>query len=348
MAIRAHFYKHTLNFNFDAGTSRGVLRKKDSYYLRLWDTDAPELFGLGEAGPLAGLSPDFGIVAEEKLRRICEEINRGNWEEENLDAFPSVAFALETAFADLRNGGVRKIFDNDFYRKRSPIPINGLIWMGQKGFMKEQIVEKIKAGFTTIKLKIGAIDFAEELHLLRFIRTEFAAENLVLRVDANGAFSSAEALEKLKRLSEYGLHSIEQPIAVHQEETLAALCEKTPVPIALDEELIPNYGRKEALLSLVRPQYIILKPGLMGGMGGSRGWIEAAEKFGSGWWITSALESNIGLNAICQFTAEFDNPLPQGLGTGKLYTNNIGSPLEIYQGSIYYDSSRPWDLSYFS
>lgn len=324
------------------------MRKKDSYYIKLWDSDAPDVFGLGEAGPLYGLSPDFGVVAEEKLRTIADAINRGEWMGEDLAAFPSVNFALETAFSDLRNGGIQKVFENDFYTEHTPVTINGLIWMGEKDFMRKQIIEKIGAGFTTIKLKIGAIDFEEELGLLKFIRTEFATENLVLRVDANGAFTPAEATEKLKRLSEYHLHSIEQPIAVNQEEALAALCEDTPVPIALDEELIGNGHRKEALLEAVKPQYIILKPGLMGGFSGSREWIHAAERRGAGWWITSALESNVGLNAICQFTAEFDNLLPQGLGTGKLYTNNFPSPLEIQQGKIFYDPAGCWDLSYFS
>lgn len=363
MALQAHFYKHTLNFSFDAGTSRGVLRKKDSYYIKVWNSEAPEVFGLGEAGPLSGLSPDFGAMAEEKLKHICKTINRGEWSTEafpgwvpsslakgnieDLHAFPSVQFALETAFRDLENGGIRKIFFNDFFLRHTPIPINGLIWMGEKAFMKKQIVEKIGTGFTTIKLKIGAIDFEEELGLLKFIRSEFAGENLVLRVDANGAFAPSDAAEKLKRLSEYHLHSIEQPIAVNQEDTLADLCENTPVPIALDEELICNFHRKEALLAAVKPQYIILKPSLMGGISGCREWIQAAERSGIGWWITSALESNVGLNAICQFTAEFDNPLPQGLGTGQLYTNNFASPLDIHRGKIFYDPAGGWDLSYF-
>lgn len=349
MALRAHFYKHTLNFSFDAGTSRGVLRKKDSYYIKVWNSGAPEIFGLGEAGPLSGLSPDFGTVAEDKLKSICDLINHGEeWNTGDLNTFPSVQFALETAFCDLENGGVRKIFANDFFLHHSPIPINGLIWMGKKEFMKQQIIEKIGAGFTTLKLKIGAIDFEEELALLKFIRTEFASEKLVLRVDANGAFSPSDAEEKLRRLSEYDLHSIEQPIAVHQEEILAALCENTPVPVALDEELIANFHRKDGLLAMVKPQYIILKPSLMGGMDGCREWISAAEEYGTGWWITSALESNIGLNAIGQFTAEFDNPLPQGLGTGRLYTNNFASPLVVDQGKITYDPEVAWDLSFFS
>ncbi len=346
--LRAHFYKHTLNFSFDAGTSRGVLRKKDSCYLKVWNADTPDVFGLGEAGPLEGLSPDFGNLAEEKLREIVNAINQGTWEEEDLSAFPSVQFALETAFSDLENGGIRKISSNEFFTNHTPIPINGLIWMGEKEFMKQQIIEKIGAGFNTIKLKIGALDFKDELALLHYIRTEFREEKLTLRVDANGAFSVSEAPEKLRRLSEFDLHSIEQPLAAGQEEALAALCENTPVPIALDEELIPNFHRKYALLSVINPQYIILKPSLMGGIKGCREWVTAAEKQGTGWWITSALESNIGLNAICQFTAEFNNPLPQGLGTGQLYTNNFASPLYIERGKILYASNSDWDLSYFS
>jgi O-succinylbenzoate synthase len=344
MALKAHFYKHTLNFNFDAGTSRGVLKKKDSYFIKLTDAD---ICGYGEAGPLSGLSPDFGEKAESKLKEICEQINRGkfNLKTAQLSEFPSVLFALETAFRDLENGGKREIFSNSFYSNEQRIPINGLIWMGKPDFMKEQIIEKINAGYTTIKLKIGAIDFNEELSLLKFIRTEFKNDNLTLRVDANGAFSPEKAFEKLNRLSEYNLHSIEQPIAVNQEEVLAKLCEVTPVPIVLDEELIGNSLRKRELLNSVKPQYIILKPSLMGGISGSNEWIQEAENINIKWWITSALESNIGLNAICQFTAEFDNSLPQGLGTGKLYTNNFDSPLEISNGEIFYNQEKEWKLS---
>lgn len=343
MSLKAHFYKHTLNFNFDAGTSRGVLKKKDSYFIKLSDGD---LFGIGEAGPLSGLSPDFGEKVESKLKEICEQINRGDFllEEALLSQFPSVLFALETAFRDLKNGGKREIFSNAFYTDDQRIPINGLIWMGKPDFMKEQIIEKINAGYTTIKLKIGAIDFSEELSLLKFIRTEFKNDNLTLRVDANGAFSPENALEKLKQLSEYNLHSIEQPIAINQEEILAELCDVTPVPIVLDEELIGNSTRKRELLNTIRPQYIILKPSLMGGISGSQEWIKEAENLNIKWWITSALESNIGLNSICQFTAEFDNNLPQGLGTGKLYSNNFDSPLEISNGEIYYNHEKQWNL----
>jgi O-succinylbenzoate synthase len=344
MALKAHFYKHTLNFSFDAGTSRGVLKKKDSYFIRIQDGDA---YGIGEAGPLFGLSPDYGAVAELKMKEICGQINQNTFEFSLADfqAYPSVLFALETAFLDLKNGGNRQIFKNSFFEHEEGISINGLIWMGQPDFMKEQIIEKVKEGYTTIKLKIGAIVWEEELDLLKFIRREFKSEELTLRVDANGAFTTETALEKLKRLSEFNLHSIEQPIATGQEEIMAELCSITPVPIALDEELIKNTHRKAALLNTIKPQYIILKPSLMGGLHGSRGWIKEAENLNIDWWITSALESNIGLNAICQFTAEFENPLPQGLGTGKLYTNNLASPLEIREGSIYYNGEKKWDLA---
>ncbi len=345
MALQAHFYKHTLNFRFDAGTSRGVLKNKDSLYIKIWDSDAPEIFGLGEAGPLQGLSVDFGKIAEDKLKEVCEVINRtGVLYEGDLTLFPSVKFALDTANSDLKNGGVMKIHNNSFYSDQKSIAINGLVWMGTKDFMKKQIIEKIEAGFDTVKLKIGAIDFAEELSLLRFVRQEFANENLSVRVDANGAFSFDTALEKLSRLSEYNIHSIEQPIAAGKYNEMALLCEMSPVPIALDEELIPVVNGKREVLTTIKPKYIILKPSLIDN---SPQWIEIAESLGIGWWITSALESNIGLNAVCQLTAQYSNPLPQGLGTGQLYTNNFDSPLTIENGEIRYQHSKKWSLDFF-
>lgn len=348
MALKAEFYKHTLNFNFDAGTSRGVLKNKDSYFIKIYDSQLPEIFGLGEAGPLYGLSPDFGIKAESILKQVVEDINRGHfkWHLEDYKAFPSIVFALETAHQDLLHGGKRQIFDNDFYAQNIEIPINGLVWMGTREFMKSQILKKIKQNFKTIKLKIGAINFDEELSLLKYIRSEFHEENITLRVDANGAFSSENALEKLKQLSDFDLHSIEQPIAQGQEDEMAKLCEISPVKIALDEELINNYNRKEELLRIIKPAFIILKPSLIGGFTGSREWINIADSLGIQWWVTSALESNVGLNAICQFTANYMNSLPQGLGTGKLYSNNFNSPLQIENGYIKYGSDE-WKLSYF-
>jgi O-succinylbenzoate synthase len=343
MKLSAAFCKHTLNFSFDAGTSRGVLRKKDSYFLQLYDAEHPEIVGLGEAGPLFGLSPEFGDAAEQKMKEVVKAINAGE-PLPSLENHSSILFALETARYDLLQGGKRILFPSNFTSGNEAISINGLIWMGQKEFMKEQIIRKIEAGFQTIKMKIGAIDFETEMELLRFIRKEFSEKDLTLRVDANGAFSPDEALPKLEVLSTLRIHSIEQPIKAGQEEVLAQLCESTPLPIALDEELIPNTHRKEELLRAIKPQFIILKPTLMGGIQGSREWIQTAERLGINWWITSALESNIGLNAIAQFTAELGNPLPQGLGTGTLYTNNIPSPLFIEKGKLAYDPKGNWDL----
>jgi O-succinylbenzoate synthase len=343
MKLSAAFCKHTLNFSFDAGTSRGVLRKKDSYFLHLFDADHPETVGIGEAGPLFGLSPEFGDAAEQKMGEVVKAINAGE-PLPSLENYSSILFALETARYDLIQGGKRILFPSKFTSGEEAISINGLIWMGQKEFMKEQIIRKIEAGFQTIKMKIGAIDFETEMELLRFIRREFSERDLTLRVDANGAFSPDEALLKLEELSTLRIHSIEQPIKAGQEEQLAKLCEETPLPIALDEELIPNFHRKEELLGAIKPQFIILKPTLMGGLQGSRDWIQTAERLGIDWWITSALESNVGLNAIAQFTAELGNPLPQGLGTGTLYTNNIPSPLFIEKGKLAYDPTGEWDL----
>jgi len=348
MALKAQYYKHTLNFRFEAGTSRGVLKKKDSYFLKLFDETQPEIFGLGEAGPLEGLSLDFGTLAENKLKELVNAINSATEDlKSNLNVYSSVLFALETALLDLENGGKHQIFNNSFFNDSDKIKINGLVWMGNKDFMKSQIIEKLESGYDTIKLKIGAIDFDEEIELLKFIRKQFSSEEICLRVDANGAFSSQDALEKLNILSEFEIHSIEQPIKADQWNEMADLCQKTPIPIALDEELIPNSENKEKLLRHIQPQFIILKPSLMGGFAGSSDWISTAQSLGINWWMTSALESNVGLNAICQFVREFENPLPQGLGTGKLYDNNFQSPLTIASGKIFYKKNQEWDLSFF-
>ena len=352
MALKAQYYKHTLNFRFDAGTSRGVLKNKDSYFIKIYDENNPDTFGLGEAGPLEGLSLDFGFLAENRLKDIVNDLNSGDYKNFDdlkleLHDFSSVKFALEMAISDLKNGGKRQIFDNSFFNDQRSIKINGLVWMGEKDFMKKQIVDKLESGFDTIKLKIGAIDFETEMELLQFIRKQFSVQVISIRVDANGAFSPDNALEKLNILSDLNIHSIEQPIKINQWEQMAVLCEKSPIPIALDEELIPHYAQKEELLTTIHPQYIILKPSLMGGMEGAKEWVDAAQNLGINWWLTSALESNIGLNAICQFAAEHNNFLPQGLGTGQLYHNNFDSPLEIQKGEIYYNQNKGWNLDFF-
>lgn len=351
MPIRAQYCKHTLNFKFDAGTSRGVLKKKDSYFLKLYEEGDERTFGIGEAGPLYGLSSDFGEVAYQKMGELVAEINKRNlisseFEDilHSLGNYPSVYFALETALCDLRKGGKRQLFENGFYPGSRELSINGLIWMGEKEFMAAQIRQKLQEGYDTIKMKIGAIDFQTEIDLLKSIRAQFNKEEITLRVDANGAFHPSEALKKLEILAKLDIHSIEQPIRQGQPALMRDLCLQSPVPVALDEELIGT-EEKETLLDSIKPQFLILKPTLLGGFEGTSAWIRLAEKHGIGWWITSALESNIGLNAICQFTAQYDNLLPQGLGTGQLYTNNIESPLSIESGKIRYNQGEIWDLS---
>ncbi len=346
--LQVSYKKHVFHFQRPAGTSRGVLNHRTSYHLVVWDPEHPEVKGIGECSTIKGLSPDPWDSYEKILGEIAERPDPIEvWIEEGLKDFPSIRFGLETALADLKSGGQRVLFPSDFTAGRNGIPINGLIWMGTKEFMQQQIREKIEAGFRCIKLKIGAIDFETELELLRSIREQFSEKELELRVDANGAFSPEDALEKLKRLSELGLHSIEQPIRQRQWDEMARLCESTPVPIALDEDLIGLKTRAgiRTMLHHIRPQFLILKPSLLGGFNLSRIFIEEAEFNNTGWWVTSALEGNIGLNAIAQWTAVLKNPMPQGLGTGQLFTNNIPSPLSVAHAKLNFDPAGKWDLT---
>ena len=327
-----------LHFKQPAGTSRGSYTTRDVWYLHLTSDKYPDRVGIGECAPLPKLSCDDMQGYESVLAHICNEVTeQGGFSVESLRDYPSILFGLETAFRHLERGCF-ELWDTPFSRGEVGIPINGLIWMGDYKKMLEQIEAKMAVGFRCIKLKIGAINFEEELALLRFIRSHFSAKEVGLRVDANGAFAPADAMEKLKRLAELDLHSIEQPIRAGQWEDMARLTAETPLPIALDEELIginiPE--RKQCLLDSVHPQYIILKPSLHGGMAGGNEWIREAEKRNIGWWITSALESNIGLNAIAHWCATFNNPLPQGLGTGALFTNNVDMPLEVRKDSLWY------------
>jgi L-alanine-DL-glutamate epimerase-like enolase superfamily enzyme len=256
------------------------------------------------------------------------------------------------AFLSLKSENPFVLFPSKFTSGEQSIVINGLVWMGDEAFMKHQIEEKIAAGFTCIKLKIGAIDFEKELALLRFIRQNFDEKSMEIRVDANGAFTEDEALDKINQITGFKLHSIEQPIQKNHTDTMSVLCKMTNLPIALDEELIGVFSLddKEALLQKIQPQYIILKPSFIGGFRGTLEWISLAEKLNIGWWITSALESNIGLNAIAQFTFLQHNLMPQGLGTGSLYTNNFDCPLQVSQGQLWYRNELDWkiDLDHFN
>lgn len=324
------------------------MKIKETYFLIL-KTD--ETFGVGECGLLRGLSIDDRPDFEEKLQWVCDNIFLGEEKlYEALQKFPSIQFGLETAFKSFRSENSFVLFPSEFTCGEKAIPINGLVWMGEKAFMKEQISAKLKQGFGCIKMKIGAIDFKTELELLKSIRKEFSASEVELRVDANGAFLPKEALEKLNVLSDLDIHSIEQPIKQGQWQEMGRLCEETPLPIALDEELIGIFSedKKTKLMDTIKPQYIILKPSLIGGFHGSDSWIALAENSKAGWWITSALESNIGLNAISQYTFTKNSKLPQGLGTGSLYTNNIESPLEVSNGALHYNPNTNWNLSQIS
>ena len=343
--ITASYKKYILNFKNPSGTSRGILKTKETYFLILNSEGKP---GIGECGMFRGLSVDDRPDFEAKLQWVCENINLG------LDAllqqtleFPSIQLGLETAFLSLENQNSFELFPSQFTQGKDSIPINGLIWMGTEAFMKQQIKEKIAAGFTCIKMKIGAIDFQTEINLLKSIRKEFTSKDIELRVDANGAFSTSEALGKLKILSDFDLHSIEQPIKQGQIENMATLCSITPLPIALDEELIGIFSadKKRDFLQAIQPQYIILKPSLVGGFIGSDSWIDTAEKNNIGWWVTSALESNIGLNAIAQYTYTKKSSLPQGLGTGGLFTNNFDCPLQVNNGTLQYNKKMDWNFN---
>lgn len=353
--IKSKYVPYTLKFRFEAGTSRGILKTKKTYIIRLTSITSPEIDGFGEAGPLVGLSVDDREDFEEQLERILPQIEGFSipfQQEEILNLvekavpahLPSIRFGVETALLDLLNKGNKRILANDFYDMESPIPINGLVWMGDKDFMFKQIREKIEQGFDCIKLKIGAIDFEQECSLLAYVRKQFGKGKISLRVDANGAFSPAEALGKLNQLAGFHIHSIEQPIQQGNWEEMADLCRNSPIPIALDEELIGigDPTIKQQLLDQIRPQYIILKPTLVGGMAACKEWVRLAETRNVGWWITSALESNVGLNAIAQLTSSFDPTIPQGLGTGQLYHNNFESPLTIDRGKLYYKKEKEW------
>ncbi len=340
--MTAIYNQYILNFKRPSGTSRGVLTTKETWFLEIRDGNRT---GIGECGILRSLSVDDRPDYEKKLKWVCENINLGAEELwKALKEYPSIQFGVEMAFRSLEAENKFELFSSAFTMGKAAIPINGLIWMGEKAFMKEQISEKIKAGFNCIKMKIGAINFETEISLLKYIRSEFPSKEIELRVDANGAFTPEEAPEKLMRLSELDLHSIEQPIKQGQWAAMTDLCKKTPLPIALDEELIGvfDFEEKEKLLKTINPQYLIFKPSLIGGFRGTQEWIDLAEKYSINWWVTSALESNVGLSAIAQWTYTKNTKIPQGLGTGSLYTNNFESPLEVKDGKIQYNPDISW------
>ncbi|RTY95003.1 o-succinylbenzoate synthase [Flavobacterium sp. GT3R68] len=344
--MKATYHKYILDFKNPSGTSRGIMTQKETWFIVL-ESDGKK--GIGECGLLRTLSIDDRPDYEEKLQWVCNNIHLGEksiWEA--MIEFPSIQFGIEMAFRSLMSETPFLLFPSDFTKGLKSILINGLVWMGDEGFMKQQIGEKIAQGFHCVKLKIGAIDFDKELQLLAYIRQNFTPEQVEIRVDANGSFDSKTALDKLHQLAEYNLHSIEQPLQKNKTDRMSELCKCTPIPIALDEELIGVFSLEEKvqLLQKIRPQYIILKPSFIGGFRGTLEWISVAEKYQIGWWITSALESNIGLNAIAQWTYLQQNSMPQGLGTGGLYTNNFDCPLEVLEGQLWYNMNKNWVFNF--
>jgi o-succinylbenzoate synthase len=327
------------------------MKDKTSWFIKLWDERHPAVFGIGECGPLPGLSIDFIPEYEEKVAHLLDAFNAANFKTTDDSRIfssipvdlPSVMFGMETALLDLKNGGKRIVFENDFQKGRK-IPINGLIWMGDMDFMMGQISIKVGEGFRCIKLKVGGLDFDRECDVLDYIRKRYFRENVMIRLDANGAFKLDDALYKLEQLTRFNIHSIEQPLKPGLP-AMEELCRKSPIPVALDEELIGKHTTDEKidLLERLKPKFIVLKPMLHGGIRGCEDWIRVAGKRNIGWWITSSLESSVGLNAIAQFTANYQNDLHQGLGTGKIYDNNFESPLEVKEGFIYLNPKRKWD-----
>lgn len=343
--LTARFKKHTLIFKQASGTSRGVLRTKDSWFIFISLQNSPDCQGIGECSLIPGLSPDNIGLFENELKTLCENINEySHWIGSRGTLFPAIRFGLETALFDLAEGGKCLFGETDFTKGISGISTNGLVWMGDAAFMKRQIKQKLDAGFSCIKMKVGAIDFNEELAIIQSVRKDYSPNQLEIRLDANGAFTEKQALEKVKRLSELGIHSIEQPLKPKNPCTLARICRESPIPIALDEELIGVPEEKQLLLlAQIKPAYIVLKPSLLGGIAVAKKWIHHAEANNIGWWITSALESNIGLNAIAQWTFKTANSSIQGLGTGLLFSNNIGSPLETRNGKLFYNPALKWE-----
>ncbi len=342
--MKAAYAPYRLIFKAPAGTSRGILLHKDTYFLKVWDESNPEVYGLGECALFKGLSREDTPLYESKLREMCQNIALGI--STDLSEFSSLQFGLETALCDLSNGGRRVVVDTPFVYGETTIPINGLVWMGSFDEMSARIEEKLSAGFSTIKLKIGAIDFESELELIRQLRGRFSSETLTIRVDANGGFSPEEALPKLNRLAAYGIHSCEQPIKPNQWAEMRKICAESPIHIALDEELIGITDPMQMFMLLreIVPQYLIIKPSLMGGFAGAQEWLKMAKMTNTGAWFTSALESNVGLNAIAQVVAKFNPLIPQGLGTGALYTNNIESPLYQKADYLAYNPEGKWVL----
>lgn len=346
--MRIEFAPYLLNFKEPGGTSRGVLTEKPTFFIKFYDEHEPEKFGIGEAAVFPGLSPEADGYYVLKLTEVLANVAIGR--ETDLSRHSSIQFGLEQAILDYSNGCRGIYFPGQFTAGTKTIEINGLVWMGDFDTMMQRISSKIREGFKCIKLKIGAIDWDKELLMIKTIRKKYNENDLMIRVDANGGFSPLDCERKLEELADLGVHSIEQPIKAGNVSEMAKICKKSPLPIALDEELIGKGSEEEKIHTLeeINPQYIILKPALCGGFSGAREWIKQAENRGIGWWITSALESNVGLNAIAQFTSEVNASGPQGLGTGGVFTNNFETPIYLEKDRLHFNPNKQFDYSQFS
>lgn len=346
--MRLEFAPYLLHFKEPGGTSRGVMTEKPTFLIKVYDEAAPSHFGIGEAAVFPGLSPEADGNYVWKLTELMANVAIGKTTD--LSRHSSIQFGFEQALLDFSCGCRGIYYPSAFTQGESLIEINGLVWMGDFDRMIERIEEKLKAGFRCIKLKIGAIDWHKELEMIEFIRHRFSEESLMIRVDANGGFTMDDALPRLKRLADLGVHSIEQPIKAGNPELMSFLCQVSPLPIALDEELIGKYTTADrvAMLDAIKPAYIILKPALCGGFSGGEEWISLAEERGIGWWVTSALESNVGLNAIAQWTAYIGAKGPQGLGTGGVFTDNFETSVYLEGDKLGLNASKPFDYNQFA
>lgn len=344
--MRLAFAPYILKFYAPAVTSRGVMYEKPTVFIKIFDESNPDVYGIGEAAVFPGLSPEANEDLPLKYLQLAANVALGV--PTDLSRYSSIQFGLEQAILDYSNNCRGIYYPSPFVDGKETITINGLVWMGSFEEMRARIKEKLENGFSCIKLKIGALRWEEELALIRSIRKEFSPSDITLRLDANGAFSPDDALDKLKQLSDYHIHSIEQPIKPRQYEVMAAICKETPVPIALDEELIGLAGdERDKMLDAICPQYVILKPALCGGLSGATQWIELCRKRNIGWWVTSALESNVGLTAIAQWTGTLNVSVPQGLGTGALFSNNTPSRLSLVGDRLSFDDSLPYCHKFF-
>lgn len=337
--MRLSYAPYILKFKSPAGTSRGILTEKPTFFIKVFDEKDPSRFGIGECSVFPGLSPEADGNYGYKLVELLANIALGV--ETDLTGYSSIIFGLEQALRDFAGGCRHIYYPSDFTQGKQSIEINGLVWMGNFDEMIERIDDKVSQGFHCIKLKIGAIDWRKEVEMIEYIRKKYSESALQIRVDANGGFTMDNALPRMKRLADLGVHSIEQPIPAGSPELMSFLCQVSPLKIALDESLIGVYGKdnKANLLDEVNPAFVILKPSLCGGFSGAKEWISLAEERGIGWWVTSALESNVGLNALAQWTATLHTSIPQGLGTGALFTNNFESPLKLESDKLLYDPS---------